>query len=79
MPNTLEANLIRERWIRVPSRGYCPHSGLSRSALYRLIRENQIRSTSLRRPGQVRGTRLVYLPSVFEYLDSHAVGPEGNA
>ncbi len=60
------------KWIRLPVRGHCPHTGLSRAAYYQLITANKIRTASLRRPGALRGTRLVWLPSIMSYLDRFA-------
>ncbi|MEX2606028.1 MAG: hypothetical protein WD708_01680 [Kiritimatiellia bacterium] len=57
------------RWIRIPSRGYCPHSGLSRSHMFALIAEGKIKSRALVKPGNTRGPRLVWLPSVFEFIE----------
>ena len=57
------------RWIGLPTRGRCPDCGLSRPHFYQLIAEGKIRSACIRQPGAVRGRRLVYLPSVFEFLD----------
>lgn len=62
------------KWIRLPVRGHCPHTGLSRAAYYELIQANKIRTASLRRPGALRGTRLVWLPSIMAYLDRFATG-----
>lgn len=58
-----------ERWIRLPKKGYCPFCGLSRSHLFTLIQEGKVKSRSLRKPGNTRGPRLIYLPSVFEYIE----------
>jgi len=55
-----------------PVRGHCPYTGLSRAAYYQLITANKIRTASLRRPGALRGTRLVWLPSIMTYLDRFA-------
>jgi hypothetical protein len=57
------------RWIRLPTRGHCPECGLSRAAAYNLIQEGKIKSACIRKPGAVRGQRLVFLPSVLEFLD----------
>ena len=62
------------RWIRLPTRGRCPHTGLSRAAYYELIKANRIRTANLKRPGALRGTRLVWLPSIMTYLDRFATG-----
>jgi hypothetical protein len=60
------------KWIRLPVRGRCPHTGLSRAAYYELIKANRIRTANLRKPGALRGTRLVWLPSIMAYLDRFA-------
>ena len=56
-------------WIRLPTRGQCPYTGLSRGTFYNLIHRGAIKSASLRQPGQLTGTRLVWLPSVFDLLN----------
>lgn len=58
------------RWIRIPKKGYCPFCGLSRSHLFTLIQEGKVKSRSLRKPGNTRGPRLIWLPSVFEYIEN---------
>ncbi len=60
------------RWIGLPTRGRCPECGLSRPHFYQLIDEGKIRSACIRQPGAIRGRRLVYLPSVLEFLDKAA-------
>lgn len=62
------------KWIRLPTRGQCPHSGLSRAAYYELIKENKIRTANLRKPGALRGIRLVWLPSIMSYINRFATG-----
>ena len=42
--------------------------GLRRTTTFNLIREGQIKSVLLRKPGNKSGKRLVYLPSVREWL-----------
>ena len=65
------------KWIRIPTRGHCPHAGLSRAAYYELIKANKIRTANIRKPGALRGTRLVWLPSIMAYLDRFAQGGDG--
>jgi hypothetical protein len=60
------------QWIGVPSRGHCPVTGLSRPHVYQLIDAGLIRSACLRKPGAIRGRRLIYLPSVLAYLNKCA-------
>lgn len=69
-----------QKWIRIPGRGCCPDTGLTRGTFYDLIHRGQIRSASLRRPGTVRGTRVIWLPSVLALLDRLADhGEDGKA
>ncbi|NCC50978.1 MAG: hypothetical protein EOM20_07145 [Spartobacteria bacterium] len=65
-----------ERWIRLPVRGTCPHTGLSRAHFYTLIKEGKIKTANIRKPGNLTGVRLVWLPSVVEYIERH-VEPTG--
>jgi hypothetical protein len=69
---TKEQNTLGPQWIGIPSRGHCPVFGLSRPHYYQLIDAGSIRSACLRKPGAVRGRRLVYAPSVASYLDQCA-------
>jgi hypothetical protein len=62
------------KWIRLPTRGHCPYTGLSRAAFYDLIKRNKVRTASLRRPGALRGVRLIWLPSAMKFLDQFASG-----
>jgi hypothetical protein len=64
--------LTADRWIRLPARGHCPDTGLSRATFYNLIAANRIRSACLRKPGCLKGQRLVYLPSVLALLNDAA-------
>ena len=76
MAATIEnGTLPTERYVRLPGKGYCPSCGLSRSHLYRLIAKGVIKSANVRQPGQLRGIRLVWLPSVLSYLERFAEGP----
>lgn len=60
-----------ERWIRLPARGPCPFCGLTRAHLYQLINEAKIKSACLRKPGALKGVRLIWLPSVLDYIERH--------
>ena len=60
-----------EIWIRLPGRGRCPYAGLTRPHYYALISAGAIRSACLKKPGAIRGVRLVWLPSVLEYIERH--------
>lgn len=61
----------KNRWIRIPSKGRCPETGLSRAHYYLLIKEGKIKSSSLKRAGCLTGVRLVWLPSVLEHIENH--------
>jgi hypothetical protein len=60
-----------ERWIRLPSTGREPTTGLTRPHYYQLINKGAVKSAVLRRPGCTTGVRLVWLPSVLEYIEAH--------
>lgn len=69
---------VRPEWLRLPKSGErCAYTGLSRSALNDLILptsgnnyDPQVKSVSLRKPGQVRGIRLIHAASLSVYLES---------
>jgi hypothetical protein len=63
------------RWIRLPQAGTaCPYSGLKRGQMLKLAskRANRIRVCHLREQGAKRGTRLIELASLLEYIDRRA-------
>ena len=63
------------RWIRLPAAGTaCVHSGLKRGQMLKLASnyKNEIRVCHLREKGAKRGTRLIELASLLEYLDRRA-------
>jgi len=63
------------RWIRLPAAGTaCVHSGLKRGQMLKLASnyENEIRVCHLREKGAKRGTRLIELASLLEFLDRRA-------
>ena len=60
---------IRPEWIRLPKEGStCPFSGLSRSYLADLVRRREVPSKALRRPGAVRGVRLICYAGLMDYI-----------
>jgi hypothetical protein len=66
---------FRPEFVRLPKLGLCPITGLSRSKIYDLISPNEgngfkppVKSVSLRKPGQTKGTRLIVLQSLLAYL-----------
>lgn len=56
-------------WIRCPKSGPEHYSGFSRAKLYELATAGAIRSVSIRKPGQVRGTRLFHLGSILQFVE----------
>jgi hypothetical protein len=56
-----------EDWVRMPK----PRErlwGLSRTTLLELIQLGEIKSALIRKPGSLRGIRLIYTPSLRAYL-----------
>jgi hypothetical protein len=76
---------LRPEWIRLPPVGQrCPLTGLSRSTINTLIlaspengHKPPVRSICLRKPGRVRGARLIHLQSLLDHLDSMGSGAGG--
>jgi hypothetical protein len=67
--NNREAS--RPEWVRIPKpRMTCPHSGLSRAHIHRLIKDGEIESMSLRKRGAKTGVRLVSYDSLMAYIRS---------
>lgn len=61
-------------WARLPKTGE-RLEGLSRSHLFLLIGENEIKTAAIKAPGAARaGQRLVHLPSLRAWIGQHAVG-----
>ena len=63
------ASLSEAEWGRLPgARGRCPISGLSRSAVLDLGVTVPGLCVRLRKPGAIRGSVLVHLPTLRDYL-----------
>jgi hypothetical protein len=63
-------------WVRMPK----PKQrllGLSRTTLHELSEAGLIRTVAIRKPGAIKGIRLVYLPSLYCYLEN--LTGEGNS
>jgi hypothetical protein len=74
-PASVALSPIQPEFIRLPRRGPCPFTGLTRSKLYDLISPHEgngfkppVKSVSLRKRGQIKGTRLIVLESLLVYL-----------
>lgn len=78
-PAVVETQIVPE-FVRLPRVGEpCPHTGLSRTALNALILPTPdngfrppVKSKVLRRPGNLRGIRLISYGSLISYLHSLA-------
>ena len=75
-----EQNINQPEFIRLPKAGQrCPLTGLSRSAMNELVLASEgngfkppVRSVSLRKPGNVRGIRLIVTKNLLSYLYAQA-------
>lgn len=75
-----EQNINQPEFIRLPKPGQrCPLTGISRSAMNKLVLASEgngfkppVRSVSLRKPGNVRGIRLIVTKSLLDYLYAQA-------
>lgn len=59
-------------WLRV--KDACRLASISRSVLYELMRDGIVKSVSLRRRGNSRGSRRVNAESLREFMESHVAG-----
>ena len=55
-------------WVRLP--GAVKMSGIGRAKMYDLIGRHEIKSACLKQPGQERGTRLINVASLREFIES---------
>lgn len=61
--------IARPEYIRLPKQGQaCPWTGLGRSKLWEILQTGRVRSVCLRKPGALKGARLVNLESLLCYL-----------
>ena len=74
-PASAASTPSEREFLRLPKSGQCPITGLTRSKLYDLISPSEdngfkppVKSVSLRKPGQIKGTRLIVLQSLLDYL-----------
>lgn len=59
------------RWVRLPTNAGERLQGLSRATIYNLINDGVIKSASLKQPGKLTGIRVIWLPSLLEYIERH--------
>lgn len=64
-----------DRYVRIPSRGRCPYSGLSRAFIYGLISAGAIRNAKVPQAGRKSGgCRVIWLADLIGYLEKHLEG-----
>jgi hypothetical protein len=56
-------------WLRVPEA--VRTRGISRTMLYELIKARVIKSSNLRKPGNIKGIRLISAESLDSYIDTN--------
>jgi hypothetical protein len=61
--------VVEPHWLKIL--GAVRYSSLSRSKLYELIDEGEVRSVCLRDKDKIRGVRLISRPSLEAYLAKH--------
>jgi hypothetical protein len=59
-----------EQWVGLPTKPGQRLQGLSRSAIYQGIEAGRIKTACIKQPGKLTGKRLVWGPSVLEYIES---------
>jgi hypothetical protein len=79
VPAKAEIRPVLPEFIRIPSKGLCPWTGLSRAKIYQLMSEGKLRTVCLRKRGATRGTRLIHLQSLLDYLKAQMEGGERRA
>ena len=74
-PASVASTTSEREFLRLPKSGQCPITGLTRTKLYDLISPSEangfkppVKSVSLRKPGQIKGTRLIVRQSLLDYL-----------
>jgi len=65
-----EITTLAPKWLRIPAA--VKYSGISRSRLYELMAEGQIKSVCVRSKGNIRGVRLLSAESIDNFLESFA-------
>ena len=58
----------KPEWLRIPQ--VTQIFGLGRSKIYELLSDGEIKSVSLRKRGQMHGTRLISYDSIADYIES---------
>lgn len=75
--NTLEhpanghaVTAVKPEWLRLPDATRA--SGIGRSSLYELVKENKIKSVCLKNRNSTRGIRLINADSLSKFIESFA-------
>jgi hypothetical protein len=76
LKRALKSEHRKEEWIRLPpGGGQCEVTGIRRTVMNQLVLPCEangfkppVRSVSLKKPGGIKGCRLVHLPSLLAYL-----------
>lgn len=64
---------IRPAFIRLPKAGQRdPFTGLSRTALFELLRKGKVKSISMKQPGNKRGIRLIDADSLVAAINAES-------
>jgi predicted DNA-binding transcriptional regulator AlpA len=66
-----------EKWERLPTRAGERLQGMSRATIYNLIDAGLVKSASCKQPGKLTGIRVIWLPSLMDYIEKHTVQPSG--
>lgn len=70
--SSLRPSSIEPEWVRVSEA--CAYARVSKPVLYNWINRGLIKTFSARERGQIKGTRLIFLPSLRHFLESRATG-----
>lgn len=70
--------LLGEEWGRLP-KPRARFNGLSRTTLLEACERGDIRSCVIKKRNAIRGIRLIYLPSLYEYLERLASETMGDS
>jgi hypothetical protein len=71
----IPSHFSSEDWERLPPpKGRL--CGLSRTTLFELVEQGEIKSAVIRKPGAQKGIRLIFMPSLAAYLETCVEEPK---
>jgi Helix-turn-helix domain len=70
LESTYSSSMLAPRWLRIPHA--VAYSGISRSKLYELFTDGQIKAVSVQGKGSRKGIRLIDRISLDEFLERRA-------